>query len=77
VHNLVLEFFQESISEADKVSGGAKKIDRVAEAARNTSPGADTSQRAARSLAQMSRQLRSFVGQFPVNSGGAENQAAE
>jgi methyl-accepting chemotaxis protein len=46
----------------------------VAQAAQNTSSGATESHKAARSLAQMSTDLRELVGQFKVDSNDYKNR---
>jgi len=58
-----------NLTEAAKGSGDvAQNIHGVAEAAQNTSHGATDSQKAAKSLAEMSTQLRELVGQFKVDT---------
>jgi methyl-accepting chemotaxis protein len=59
-----------NVSEAAKASGQvAKNIGGVADSAQSTSTGAAESEKAARSLAQMSTELRGLVAHFKVDSG--------
>jgi methyl-accepting chemotaxis protein len=63
-----------NLTEAAKGSGEvAQNIHGVAQAAQNTSHGATDSQKAAKSLAEMSTQLRELVGQFKIDSSGSGN----
>jgi len=60
-----------SVSEAARGAGEvAQNIQGVAEAAQSTSHGATDSQKAAKSLAEMSTHLRSLVGRFKLDDGG-------
>jgi Methyl-accepting chemotaxis protein len=60
-----------NVTEAARSSGEvARNIADVATAAESTSAGVGESHRAARSLAQMSTELRELVGQFNVGSNG-------
>jgi hypothetical protein len=59
-----------NVSEAARGSGEvAQNIQGVAQAAQSTSHGATDSQKAAKSLAEMSTHLRSLVGRFKLESG--------
>lgn len=60
-----------NVSEAAKGSGEVtRNIAGVAQAAQSTTTGASESHKAARSLAQMSTELRELVGQFKIDSNG-------
>jgi methyl-accepting chemotaxis protein len=65
-----------NLTEAAKGSSEvAQNIHGVTEAAQNTSHGATDSQKAAKSLAEMSTQLRELVGQFKIDTNGASGRS--